>query len=227
MNQRLDRILSLIDNGTGIADIGTDHGYIPVKLALSSYTGKIIATDINDAPLKKAIKSADDNSCIDRIDFRLSDGLSSIDPSEIDTVIIAGMGSDLICRILDSADWICSSEFKLILQPMSKTPVLRYWLLNNGFNIFKECYVKQNGKIFNLLESRYSDNCSKYADTDFYTGIINSVPDSEIPLFYENRANLINEYQQLLLSLEKNRDSKKYIYYNKLLNNLMFGDGNG
>ena len=103
MNKRLELIASILPHGRGFADVGTDHGYLPVYMAQHGYSGKIIASDINEGPLSTAVASARQAGVEDRICFRLCDGLDGCGSEELDTVVIAGMGGDTICGILDRA----------------------------------------------------------------------------------------------------------------------------
>lgn len=106
MNKRLEAIMAHIpQNGRGVIDVGTDHGYLPAALFQRGYTGKLIAADINAEPLSKAKRTAESIGAEDVISLRLCDGLDGCDPSEVDTIVIAGMGGDTICGILDRAEW--------------------------------------------------------------------------------------------------------------------------
>ena len=150
--RRLDKIAELAGNAArGVADVGTDHGYIPIKLRKSGFKGRIIASDINEMPLEAAIKNAYEYNLEDSIEFILTDGLNYRDYSDIDTVIIAGMGGDVICSILDRADWSREKYCRLILQPMTKYEILRYWLVNNGYEITAEELVLESGRIFRIF----------------------------------------------------------------------------
>ena len=179
MTKRLETIYSLINPGTGVADIGTDHGYIPVQLALDGYPGNIIASDINEQPLESAKKNAKLSGAYGRIKFITSDGLSEINPAEIDTIILAGMGGDLICRILDRAPWICDGAFRLILQPMTKAEVLRNWLSCNGFSVIADIPVKDMGKLYSVICAEYTGNTSLLSDSELYTGEYSLIRSSE------------------------------------------------
>lgn len=170
MTERLNSILSLIENGRGMADIGTDHGYIPIELAKRDYKGKIIAVDINAFPLQKARLNAVSAGLEDLIDFRLSDGLDCISKDEIDTIVISGLGGSIICDILDRAEWTMDGKYKLVLQPMSKAEVLRYWLTNNGYSIEKEFDVLDGRTPYSIICSVYSGNNTAYSDAELFTG---------------------------------------------------------
>ena len=170
MTERLETILSLIKEGRGVIDVGTDHAYVPIKLAQRGYKGRILASDINSGPLQSARKNAAEAGLEGRIEFLLCDGLSECDGSEADTVILAGMGGDLICRILDEAEWTMNPDYSLILQPMTKAEVLRYWLVYNGYNILEDLTVSDSGRLYSVLFVRFSGINENYSDAELYVG---------------------------------------------------------
>lgn len=169
MNKRLELIASILPYGRGFADVGTDHGYLPVYMAQHGYSGKIIASDINEGPLSTAVASAWQAGVEDRICFRLCDGLDGCGSEELDTVVIAGMGGDTICGILDRADWVMCRDILLILQPMTKAEVLRYWLTNNDFAICGEWLIEENGEIYQILSARFGAR-TPLSDAELFTG---------------------------------------------------------
>ncbi len=169
MNKRLELIASILPHGRGFADVGTDHGYLPVYMAQHGYSGKIIASDINEGPLSTAVASARQAGVEDRICFRLCDGLDGCGSEELDTVVIAGMGGDTICGILDRADWVMSRDILPILQPMTKAEVLRYWLTNNDFAICGEWLIEENGEIYQILSARFGAR-TPLSDAELFTG---------------------------------------------------------
>lgn len=169
MNKRLELIASILPHGRGFADVGTDHGYLPVYMAQHGYSGKIIASDINEGPLSTAVASARQAGVEDRICFRLCDGLDGCGSEELDTVVVAGMGGDTICGILDRADWVMSRDILLMLQPMTKAEVLRYWLTNNDFAICGEWLIEENGEIYQILSARFGAR-TPLSDAELFTG---------------------------------------------------------
>lgn len=129
--------------GARFADVGTDHGFLPVRLL---QTGKIryaIATDIRSGPLERARETARRFDRSAQISFRLCDGLSGIPPDEVDTVAIAGMGGETIAAILKAAPWAGKENHLFLLQPMSSIPELRLWLQEHDFSIQKEDIVSE------------------------------------------------------------------------------------
>ena len=174
MNKRLETIADMVRNGRGLIDVGTDHGYLPVWLARRGYTGFLYASDINASPLASARKTAREALVEDRIEFLLCDGLDGCPPEKIDTIVIAGMGGDLICRILDRAEWCLNEAYTLILQPMTKAEVLRYWLVNNGFSLQEERIVCDGGKLYQVILSRYTGNMS-LNDAELFAGAYENI----------------------------------------------------
>lgn len=142
---RLSMILKNITKTT-IADIGTDHAYIPIELAKKGLL--VIATDINPGPLKNAEKNIKNNNL--NISLRLGGGLSVLSEKEADEIIIAGMGGEMIERII-SADMDKAQNARLLLQPMNSQAEIRAFLLKNGFKITKEDLAKEGFKIYNLI----------------------------------------------------------------------------
>lgn len=169
MNKRLQAIESLVPPGVGLIDVGTDHGYLPLSLARKGYPGALYASDIGEGPLSAARRSARSAGLEDRIVFQLCDGLDLCPPESVDTIVVAGMGGDTICRILDRAEWCMDPRCLLILQPMTRPEVLRYWLANNGFAIETERLVEDAGEIYALFTARFGCSMS-LSDGELYTG---------------------------------------------------------
>ncbi len=132
--------------GEIVADVGTDHGYIPVWLIQKGICREVIASDIKEGPLQTAVRTAKNAGVDDKIDFRLCSGLDKYSSYEFDTAIIAGMGGETIISILEAAPWTKSK--KLIIQPQSKLPELRRWLFDNEYKILDAELVYDTGRIY-------------------------------------------------------------------------------
>ena len=179
MNRRLTTIAGMIQNSRGLIDVGTDHGYLPVFLAQNGYTGRLLASDIKPLPLQSAICAAQDASLEDRIGFLLCDGLDGCPRDEIDTIVIAGMGGDLICRILDRAEWCLDARYTLILQPMTRAEVLRYWLVNNGFVLSEERLVR-DGFLYQIIKAEYREKNMQMTDAELFSGAWDNIKDDPL-----------------------------------------------
>lgn len=205
MNKRLQAIYSLICQGRGVVDVGTDHGYIPVALAQNGYAGKIIASDIRSGPLQAARSSAESAGVADKIDFLLCDGLDGCEKSAIDTIVIAGMGGDTICGILDRAEWCMTPDYTLILQPMTKAEVVRYWLAYNGYEFLDEVLVKDGGIIYQVIRARIKENTS-LSLAELFTGEYALAVKN--PLFGEFLDTLISRFETGIKGLESAKDCR-------------------
>ena len=180
MNDRLKHIYTKIKPGAGVLDVGTDHGYIPISLASDGYPGKIYASDINELPLNITRANALKNGVAERIEFVLTDGIKPEILSAVDAVVIAGMGGDTICHILDNAYESISSSHIFYLQPMSKQEILRYWLINNGFEISDESAVYDNDRLYHVISARLTGINSGLSDAELFTGPVRFIKDSDL-----------------------------------------------
>lgn len=169
MNKRLSRIADYVPPGRGLIDVGTDHGYLVEALARRGYPGRLIAADIGEGPLSAARRTMRQAGLEDRVEFQLCDGLSLCDSASVDCIVIAGMGGDTICGILDRAEWLLSEDYLLILQPMSRAEVLRYWLIHNGFGILREDLVRDGDGIYPILLSRFG-GVTELNEAELFTG---------------------------------------------------------
>lgn len=149
LSPRLAAIAALVPPGACLADVGTDHAYLPVWLLLAGRIQGAVASDVNEGPLQRGRETARAYGVAERIDFRRCDGLEGISPQQVNTVVIAGMGGDLMARILAAAPW--TREVQLILQPMSSQEVLRQWLCGHGYRIQRETLAREGEKFYSIL----------------------------------------------------------------------------
>ena len=117
ISQRLKEIAGLVTVGSRVADIGADHGYLSIYLVKEGIASFVYTCDIGEGPLNNARRNIE-KSGVKNIELRLCDGLDGIDPESVDTVIIAGMGGDVISGIIERVPWIKAKNYTLILQPM-------------------------------------------------------------------------------------------------------------
>lgn len=153
LTPRLRTVAHLVAPGAKLADIGTDHAYLPVRLLLDGTIKHAIAADLRRGPLARARETAAQYGVSDKISFRLCDGLTGIDKEEVDTVVIAGMGGETIAAILEAAPWT-REETQLLLQPMTSFPDLREWLQKNGYQIERETIAREGERLYTVLTVR-------------------------------------------------------------------------
>lgn len=152
LQPRLQALADWVRPGARIADVGTDHGYLPVYLRKTGTVSHAIASDLRPAPLEHARRSAGDYG-VSGIDFRLCNGLAGIAPQEADTIVIAGMGGENIAAILEAAPWALDEAHVLLLQPMSRSEMLRAWLPKHGAKVLRERLVEDKGTLYSILEA--------------------------------------------------------------------------
>jgi len=151
LSKRLQAIADLIRKDAAVADIGTDHGYLPVFLAQAGTVKRIIASDISAASLSAAHRSAMEFDVMDDITFHVTPGLDGITQADVDTVVIAGLGGETILSILESAPWTKSHDVTLILQPQTKIALLCKFLYDNGYDIKQTKSILEKRKHYTVI----------------------------------------------------------------------------
>lgn len=157
LSERLERVVSFVKPCASAADIGTDHALVPVELVRRGIVKKALAMDVRPGPLSRAKEQISRAGLSDQIEPRLSDGLAALKPQEAETVIIAGMGGELIIRILTVGRHMWDSVAQWVLSPHSEVFKVRGWLLENGFSIEKEDMVCEDGKYYVLMDVKRAE----------------------------------------------------------------------
>lgn len=215
--------VDFVREGARFADIGTDHGYLPIYLCKKGIVRSAVAADINEGPLESARRNIRDNGVEDKVDTVLSDGLSGLFEYAPTDIAIFGMGGELVCRIIEDSPLVKKEGIRLILQPMTKQAETREYLLNNGFSIVDEALSYDDGKIYQTICAEYSGRTDNYDETELMLGKIN-IERGE-PLFYElvekkievyslrldglRRAGLGKEEERILCTLKELLKEKK------------------
>lgn len=151
LSRRLETIASFVPEGSSIADIGTDHGYIPIHLVQERKAKHGIAMDVRKGPLERArfhIREAGLESCIE---VRLSDGLLKLETKEADCVVIAGMGGELMIHILEEGQRLWEDIPYWVLSPHSELDKVRKFLEERAFFIERETMIKEEGKYYTVM----------------------------------------------------------------------------
>lgn len=151
LTPRLQTIADRVPKGAGFADIGTDHGHLPLWLLETDVLQTAIACDLREGPLEHARENARFHGLSERVSFRLAAGLDAVRAEECDTISIAGMGGETIAGILQAAPWTAKGAHKLLLQPMTMLPQLRQWLWANGYQIFEETVCREGKRFYVIL----------------------------------------------------------------------------
>ena len=153
LSKRLQTVANAVTPGSRVADVGTDHGYVPIYLVERGLCPGAIAMDVNEGPLARAEEHIRAEGLSDRIQTRKSDGLAALAPEETDAVVIAGMGGALMCRILQDATAFLEAGRELILQPQSEWFKVRRLLSASGYRITKEWFLEEEGKYYVVIKA--------------------------------------------------------------------------
>ena len=176
LSKRLSLIATMINEGSSVCDVGTDHGYLPAFLCLSGKCKSVCATDINQKPLDSARVNLDKLG-VDGVRLILCDGLAGVTRADADTVIIAGMGGEVISGIIDRAAFLRDNTVSLVLQPTTAAKELRCFLSQNGFVVESETAIAENGKIYSVMSVRFTGKTYEITELQSVIGILK--PDTE------------------------------------------------
>ena len=176
LQPRLQAIADMVPAGAVVADIGSDHGYLPVYLLQSGRIPSAIAGDINALPLQHGRQTAEEYGVAQQMEFRLCNGLADFAAGEADCIVIAGMGGENIVSIMGNAPWLKGAAApRLLLQPMSKPELLRRWLCENGYRILREKLVWDKGTLYAILEVTAGE-ARQLSPLQCYTGLLEDDP---------------------------------------------------
>lgn len=157
LSKRLHAVAQLAAGTKRMADVGTDHGYVPIYLVEERDAEYALAMDINKGPLERAKENIKIHGLEDRIQTRLSDGVAELKPEEVDTVVIAGMGGALTINILREGSQVLSTVDTLVLQPQSELHLVRRFLQKNGYYITQEDMELDEGKYYPMMKVRHGN----------------------------------------------------------------------
>ena len=199
LSQRFSSVASMVTAGNCLADVGTDHGYVPIYLYERNVIPRAIAMDVNKGPLERAALHIAESGMKEAIETRLSDGLTALKPGEAASVVIAGMGGPLIIRILSAHPEITESLKELILQPQSEISEVRIWLYEQGYEIVEEHMVFEDGKYYPMFKAVKNPEAEKLTDLEYKYGKISVLGEPEVLRAYLVReiANKHNILQKL------------------------------
>lgn len=160
ISARLLACAKYIRQGETVADVGCDHGYLGIYLLQNGIAGKILASDINEGPLQAAQRNARKYGVFSKMSFHLCPGVRNI-PRDFDVMVCAGMGADTMLSILEDAPWLKSDRYRLILQCQSKTPLLRRFLSENGWQIVTESVLRDGRFLYTVMEVVWNPDASR------------------------------------------------------------------
>ena len=176
----------MVRKGKAIADIGTDHAYLPAYLVLNGISPKALACDVRKGPLENAQKTVEYFNLEEKITLRLSDGFDEIKPFEAEDFIICGMGGTLMEQLVSRACWLKDPKKRIIVQPQSHAEDIRRFFVENGFKILFEDACIDSGKIYCAMTAEYTGEISPKPISYIYTGELPKCHKQEAVLFLKN-----------------------------------------
>ena len=209
LSYRLKTIASLVPCGARVCDVGTDHARLPIYLKKNNIAKSVIACDLNEKPLEFARKNID-LSGVEGISLRLSDGLENINENEVDTIIIAGLGGEVISGIIAACEWIKNNAITLIIQPTTSANSLRKFFIENGFSIKKEIPLQENKKQYSIMCVTFGCHKKNYPEYYHFTGEI-SPNTTEGLLYIKKQQNRILKCMNSLENIPEKHT--EYTYY--------------
>lgn len=208
LDERLALCASFVRHGTALADIGTDHAYLPVWLAKNGLIKSGAACDVRIGPLKNAEENIKKYGVGDIVKTYLSNGLRDVPPEQAQDIVMAGMGGELIAGIIKETQWLCDNCRRLILQPMTHAELLRVFLCENGFDILDEKACVSGKKVYSVMVCTYDGQKRKCTDLFKYAGRLLE-DDSEPSILYKQK--IAGQLQKKLCGLPQNCAEAKVI----------------
>ena len=217
ISKRLLCCASMVQPGSRVADIGTDHGYLGIYLLQSGAARHVIACDLRKDPLENARRNAKLFGVDGKMELRLSDGLEKIRPDEVDTVVMAGMGGDLIQRILSQCPWRKREGLQFILQLQSAGNVLRRWLCEDGFEIQREEPVQDGHFLYTVMDIRQGEPAPLTPGTEYASPALLASGSPLVGNYLARVENALQETVRGLTNAEKQRPERLSYFRQALL----------
>ena len=220
IGDRLEAIGKLVPQGCVLADIGTDHAYLPVWLLEQGKIASAIAGDIAEGPCLAAKNTVSMHGMKGKVEVRLGSGLKVLQTGEADCIAIAGMGASTMMEILEADMPLAVEAKRLVLQPMAGAASLRKWLIQNGWHIVAEDLVADGRHLYEIMAVERGES---EAFSDAVLEIGPSLIEAKHSLLAKQFARQINNYKKLLANMGKSeqaRTSEKYIAWEKLVQEL-------
>ncbi|MDZ5712192.1 tRNA (adenine(22)-N(1))-methyltransferase [Jeotgalibacillus haloalkalitolerans] len=170
LSQRLKTVADFVKPGETVADIGSDHAYLPCYLVKNNRVEKAIAGEVVEGPFQSAVKQVEEDGLTANIEVRKGNGLTVLSPGEVTTVAIAGMGGPLISEILENGKDRLTGVQKLILQPNINAISIRLWLQEHGWQISDEKILEEDRKIYEVIMAERSADVKKLSEEELLLG---------------------------------------------------------
>ena len=214
LNKRLLCAADLVREGAVLADVGTDHGYLPIYLILRGKIKRARLSDINEGPLESARANAASSGVSQYVELSLADGAASLSDKGATDYSILGMGGELIARIIADAPHLKDHRINLILQPMSRPEALRRELFDSGYSIIKEVYCADAGKYYVVILASFTGEKTDYSAVDLTFGkedVFFSASSDEMKAYMSVRKSRLEKIIKGKLSADESIDEEKLL----------------
>ncbi|ABS23244.1 tRNA (adenine(22)-N(1))-methyltransferase [Bacillus cytotoxicus] len=209
LSKRLEEVVREIPAGSTVADIGSDHAYLPCYAIVNHIATKAVAGEVVDGPFRSAQATVAENGLQGKIDVRKGNGLAVISPGEVDVITIAGMGGALIRDILESGKEKLNGVTRLILQPNIAAHHIREWFIENDWELIREKIVKEDGKIYEILVGERGNPLAPYSDRKQAELLIGPfLMKEKSDVFIEKWECELKNFQNILKQLERATESE-------------------
>lgn len=211
LSKRMQAVAAMVTSGGVLADVGTDHGYVPIALMQQQRITGAIAMDINEGPLARAREHIASAGLEAYIQTRLSDGVQALKVLEADSILIAGMGGELVVHILGEGEEVCRAASELILQPQSEIRKVREYLRKHHYKIVDEDMICEDGKYYPMMRVIHVDSDTSWSKMNEES---RTACDIYGPLLLRNgnpilRRFLVKQHRQLTEIIQKLRQQKQ------------------
>ncbi|TDL34520.1 tRNA (adenine-N(1))-methyltransferase [Jeotgalibacillus sp. S-D1] len=205
LSDRLHTVASFVPKGSSIADIGSDHAYLPCYLGHQLQIDKAVAGEVAEGPFQSAKRQVKEDSLEHLIEVRKGSGLEVIEAGEVDVITIAGMGGPLIAQILEEGKDRLPGVKRLILQPNINAISIRDWFSLNGWTITDEAILEEDGKIYEVLVAEPETDRMEMTFQDRLLGPVLSKEKSHV--FQKKWKQEYNQWEKILNQIERAGDT--------------------
>lgn len=217
LSPRLLKLAYLVPRDSILADIGTDHGLLPIYLICTGHIQRAIASDVKEGPLEQAKANVERFGLTDNIELRLGNGLSVLEPSEAEAIVVAGMGGQVIVDILSNDLPVLRKARRVLLQPMTDASLVRRWLYDNGFSIREEELVKEKHFIYEIISA---DQGQENIDREILFEVGPRLFEKKGPLWLEFIGYKLRVYETIMAELKNSSEAEKIARYVVLIEEL-------
>lgn len=210
LSYRLETVAKYIPDGSSLADIGSDHAYLPCHVVRSGKVPYAVAGEVAEGPFQSAKKQVQQEELTEKVQVRKGDGLQVIKPGEVECITIAGMGGALIASILENGKEKLTNVKRLVLQPNLSAISIRKWLLESGWGLVGEEILEEDGKIYEVLIAEKGEPKKPYAMTDLSAGLLLGpfLMNEKTPVFLTKWRSELNNWKRILQQLESASESE-------------------